>query len=303
MTLAVITPSYRKDWPLFTDLHRSVLLHMPDSVTHYVIVPDVDVPFFSRARGPRCVVIPEESLYPGHYWSVRGINRILHSMPGVPPSLRVAAINLKHPLIPIRGWVMQQALKMEACRRVDADIMLMLDSDVTLIRPVREETLSQERRARFYRLPEAVDARLPEHAGWHEVSRKLLGLPPAEFPAPDYISSFNVWDRLVVCALLARIERVTGRQWMDVVTAQRSFSEWTIYGIFVDEFMRDAVGTPTASSLCHSYWDTVPLTAQSAAEFVAGTDPYDVAVLIQSKSETPMAVRRAALRSFDFADQ
>jgi hypothetical protein len=41
------------------------------------------------------------------------------------------------------------------------------------------------------------------------------------------------------------------------------------------------------------------LTAQRAAEFMARMPPDDVAVLIQSKSGTPLAVRRAALTSFD----
>jgi hypothetical protein len=301
MTLAVITPSYNNDWPLFTDLHRSVLLHTDDSVKHYVVVPDADVQLFSQLAGPRCVVLPEESLYSRHYRSVPAVNKILHLLPRIPSSARVAAVNLKRPFHPVRGWVMQQTLKMEACRRIDADILLLLDSDVVLVRRVTTATLSIKGHPRFYRCPAAVDSSLPLHVQWHTVSRKLLGLPPAEFPAPDYVSSFNVWDPEVLRAMLSQIERVTGRHWMDAVTAQPSFSEWTLYGVFVDEFVRDMANAATESSLCHSYWDPVPLTPERAAEFVAGTGPDDVAILIQSKSRTPLTVRRAALHAFDFA--
>jgi hypothetical protein len=101
--------------------------------------------------------------------------------------------------------------------------------------------------------------------------------------------------------MLSQIERVTGRHWMDAVTAQPSFSEWTLYGVFVDEFARDMANAATESSLCHSYWDPVPLTPERAAEFVAGIGPDDVAILIQSKSRTPLTVRRAALHASDFA--
>jgi hypothetical protein len=94
---------------------------------------------------------------------------------------------------------------------------------------------------------------------------------------------------------------MTNEYWMDAVTAQRNFSEWTIYGVFADEFMKDMIGSATSSSLCHSYWGKVPLDAESAAEFVEGTGPNDVAIHIQSKSCTPVAVKRAALNSFDFA--
>jgi Family of unknown function (DUF6492) len=299
MTLAVITPSYRNDWPLFSDLHESVLRHTPDSVRHYVIVPHADEGLFAQAAGPRCVVLTEESLYPRHYRSVPAANRVLHMLPGIPASARIAAVNLRRPLRPIRGWVMQQALKMEACRRVDADALLLLDSDVVLVRPVDTAALSQDGRIRLYRRPAAVDARLPQHMQWHEVSRKLLGLPPPRFPAPDYVSSLSAWDPGVLRAMLARIEHVTGRHWMDAVTAQPSFSEWTLYGVFAEEFMPDVAGATTESSLCHSYWKAVPLTAQGAAEFVAGIGPQDIAILIQSKSRTPMAVRREALCSAD----
>jgi hypothetical protein len=300
VTLAVITPSYRNDWPLFVDLHQSVLLHTQESVKHYVIVPDADVQLFSQASGPRCVLIPEETLYPRHYRPAPTANRVLHLLPRIPPWARVAALNIKRPFRPVRGWVIQQALKMEACRRIAADITftLMLDSDVVLIRPVTEATLSNKGRPRLYRLPGAVDGHLPQHMQWHVVSRKLLGLPPPDFPAPDYVSSFTVWDPSILRALLARIELVTNEHWMDAVTSQRNFSEWTIYGVFADEFMKETIDSSTGSSLCHSYWGLIPLNAATAAEFVAGTDLNDVAILIQSKSRTPIAVRRTALSSF-----
>jgi hypothetical protein len=299
MTLAVITPSYRNDWPLFTDLHQSVLLHTDDSVKHYVVVPDTDVQLFSQLAGPRCVVLPEETLYPRHYRPVPAVNRVLHHLPRIPSSARVAALNLKRPFRPVRGWVMQQALKLEACRRVEADILLLLDSDVLLVRQVTAETLSSKGHPRFYRLPGAVDSSLPRHVQWHEVSRHLLGLPPPELPAPDYVSSFSVWDPAVLRAMIQRIEQVTGRHWMDAVTAQPTFSEWTLYGVFADEFVLDIADAATELSLCHSYWDTIPLTTERAADFVAGIGAADVAVLIQSKSGTPLGVRRAALRAFD----
>jgi hypothetical protein len=302
MMLAVITPSYRNDWPLFVDMHQSVLRHTPESVKHYVIVPNTDVQLFSQAAGPRCVIIPEETLYPRHYRPAPIANRILHRLPRIPLSARVAALNIKHPFHPVRGWVMQQALKMAACCRIAADITLMLDSDVVLIRPVTEATLCDEGRPLLYRLPGAVDVRLPQHMKWHIVSRKLLGLPPPDFPAPDYVSSFTVWDPYIIRALLARIERVTNGHWMDAVTAQRDFSEWTIYGVFADEFMKGRIGSVTESSLCHSYWGPTPLNAASAAEFVSGTGSNDLAILIQSKSRTPIAVRRAALSSVRIGD-
>jgi ribosomal protein L16 Arg81 hydroxylase len=100
--------------------------------------------------------------------------------------------------------------------------------------------------------------------------------------------------------MLARIEQVTGQSWVDAVTKQQTFSEWTLYGIFVEEVIKHQGAMLTESSLCHSYWGTVPLTIESAADFVSKINSDDVAILIQSKTHTSRVVRRQAIDAFDF---
>jgi hypothetical protein len=295
MTLALITPTYRHDLTLFADLHQSVLRHTDESVKHYAVVPSGDANLLAAMAGPRCIIVPEESLYPAHYRSASLVNHILRPLPRVPSHARIAAINTKHPLRPIRGWVMQQALKMELSRQLNVDTVLLIDSDVELVRPLNEAMLRRGGRAMLYRRPGAVDISLPRHMQWHTVARQLLGLPPAQFPAPDYVTSFCVWEPRVLRAMLTRIEQVAARSWMDAVTGQRTFSEWTLYGIFAEEVMNYEEEALTESSLCHGYWGTVPLTIESAADFLSGINPNDVAVLIQSKTQTPRTVRRAAI--------
>jgi hypothetical protein len=295
--LAVVTPSHHGDWPLFCELHESVLRFTSPEVKHYVIVPDGDAALFAAAQGPRCVVVPETSLYPPHYIAVpAAMNRVLRAVPGFPARARIAAVSRRRPLRPVRGWLMQQALKLAAAQRSDADVLLLLDSDVVLFRPVRTAMLRTGGVARFYRKPAAVDASMQSHVQWHAQSRGLLGLPPGDLPAPDYVSSLAVWDPRIVRQLLARVEEVSGGHWMDTVTRQPSFSEWTLYGIYVDEFCPAAARLATDSSLCNSYWTAAPLTPEHIGEFVAQTRPEDVAILIQSKSSTPIEVRRAVVQ-------
>jgi hypothetical protein len=295
MTFALLTPTYRNDLPLFADLHQSVLLHTDKSVKHYVVVPSGDVDLFAAMAGPRCIIVPEESLYSARYRSVSVVNHMLRPIPRVPSHVRIAAINTKRPLRPIRGWMMQQALKMELSLQLNVDMVLLIDSDVELVRPLNEAMLRRGGRAMLYKRPGAVDINLPLHMQWHSVARRLLGLPPAQFPAPDYVTSFCVWEPGVLRVMLARIEQVTGQPWMDAVTGQRTFSEWTLYGVFAEEVMKYEEEALTESSLCHSYWGTVPLTIESAADFLSGINPNDVAILIQSKTQTPRIVRRAAI--------
>jgi hypothetical protein len=194
---------------------------------------------------------------------------------------------------------MQQILKLAAATRLDADILLLVDSDVQFVRPVTFGTFAPNGKLRLYRRDGTVNDQLPGHVAWHKTARKLLGLPTPKLPLPDYVSALNVWDRRVVLALLERIEGTTGQHWIDVLGRQLTFSEHILYGVFVDEILGPSANTPiTSSSLCHSYWDTSPLDEASAAMFLRGVSANDVAILIQSKSNTPLEIRRSSFARF-----
>jgi Family of unknown function (DUF6492) len=208
-------------------------------------------------------------------------------------------LNLRRPYPPVRGWVMQQVVKLRAAAEVGADVVLLADSDVVFVRPVTDETFRKEGRVRFYRSDDAVDEGLPRHLIWHEVARRLLGLgsagPP---PLPDYVSALNAWDRGVVLALRDRIEDVTGRPWLEAIASQLHVSEFILYGVFVDGVLGRSADVSTSDSmLCLSYWKPTPLSPADAAGFLGGLSPDDVAVMISAKSGTPLDIRREALSS------
>lgn len=281
--LAVITPSYAPDAELCQDLNASVLRYTPDSVVHYIITPRRDVRLFSRLRGPRTEVLAVNDLLPRHVIPVPGAN---------------FWVNLRHPVPPVRGWMMQQLVKLQAAVQIPADRLLLVDSDVLLVRPVASNTFTSDGRTRFYRKEAGVAGHMTRHLVWHSVAREMLGLPAEPLPLPDYVSAFNIWDRGTVLALQERIQQVTGRHWLDVVSAQLHFSEFILYGVFVDKVLGDSARVePSASMLCHSYWKPSPLSMAEADSFIRSTPAEDVAVMISAKSRTPLQVRRAAMAS------
>jgi hypothetical protein len=296
MSFAVVTPTFRPDMVLCRRLHRSVLEYCSASVVHHLLVPDEDVAAFASLRSPRCVVWPESVFLPRRVRRLPRLHPLAERLGYRGP--RIAAVNVRRPYPPVRGWILQQVLKLAAAREIGERIVVLVDSDVELVRPLSCSALVRsDGVVRLYRADGAIDERLPRHVMWHDVARSLLGLPHTPTPLPDYISSLNVWDRRLVAALQDRIERVNGKPWVDALAAQVHFSEWTLYGVFVD----DVAGAPansfrSSSALCHSYWDTTPLDHASAADFVEHCPEDDVAVLIQSKSGTPLEVRTAALR-------
>lgn len=242
------------------------------------------------------VVWSERSLLPARLVPVGWVNPALRRLARLAPSARVAAVNVVRPWPPIRGWILQQILKLAAAPRIDADVVVLMDADVQFIRPVSESTFICDGRVSLYRVEGGVDEALPEHVAWHRTARRLLGLPQHAPPFHDYVSSFTAWDPAVVGALLARIEAVTGRRWIDAIGSERKFSEWTLYGVFVDEVLGPPANAETTSrSHCHDYWDPVPLSDDAASAFARATTGDDVAVMISAKSRTPLETRRRAL--------
>jgi hypothetical protein len=185
-------------------------------------------------------------------------------------------------------------IKLAAIAASEDDTVLVADSDVEFVRPFTADMFVRDGVVRFFCKTNEIDKRLSRHMTWHRIARVLLGLPPAEPPYPDYISSPLAWDPILVRRMLARIEAVTGRPWLTVIAGQLDVSECVLYGVFVDGVM----GAPANSfasndSLCLVHWERTPLNLDSAASFIRRIRPNDIAAVIQSKSETPLAVRNS----------
>jgi hypothetical protein len=279
--LAVITPSYEPDFELCKGLSRSVLENSPETVHHHIIVPRRDLELFAQVAGPRTHIRCEAEFLPASF---------------VPVPFSKFTVNLRRPFPPVRGWILQQVLKLAAAAACDDNAAVLVDSDIEFIRPFTPETFVRQGVVRFYRKPNADDERMPRHLVWHRVAGALLGLPPAAPPPyPNYISSLLAWDPAIVRKMLSHVARIAGRPWPTVISAQLHFSEWTLYGVYVDH----VIGAPADSfcsdhSLCHDHWAWVPFNLEDAAKFLSGAQAADIAAMISSKSGTPLAVRRAA---------
>jgi Family of unknown function (DUF6492) len=284
--MSVFTKSFAPDFELCAALNRSVLENSLETIHHNIFVPRSDLKLFGRLAGPRTHVHCEADLLPRSFIRVPFSNIM---------------INLRRPFPPVRGWIQQQVLKLAAIAASEDDAVLVVDSDVEFIRPFNAEMFVRDGKVRFFRGLNQIDRRLPRHMTWHRVARALLGLPPAEPPFPDYISSPLAWDPGIVRRMLTRVAVKTGLPWPTAIAGQLDFSECVLYGVFVDSVM-GAQADPFVSddSLCLAYWENTPLKLEVSAQFVGGIRPTDIAAVIQSKSRTPPAVREAvfaALRS------
>ncbi|GAB3604654.1 DUF6492 family protein [Conyzicola nivalis] len=289
MTLAILTPSYAPDFDSFAVLHRSVLEFTDAAVVHYVVVPDEDLALFATIASGRMVLIGYRDLLPKSFVSTAWFAHAVARIPRAPRGARFIAVNVRRPWPPLRGWLLQQIVKLSMAMRTDCDTLLVIDSDVQLIRPVTEDAFASSTAVRFYRSPEAITAGMTRHVAWHHAARRMLGVAPDGLPPfADPIGSLISWDPEVVRQCTDRLSEVASRGWETVVSREWEFSEYVLYGEYLAEF-----GTPrqlsfvASSTLCHSHWDPRPLDLEGARRFVDSIDPADVALHVQSNSNTP----------------
>ncbi|GAA1013571.1 hypothetical protein Aple_087750 [Acrocarpospora pleiomorpha] len=275
--LAVVTPTWKPDGEFFAELHRSVLEFTSDDTVHHVIVPAAHKSAFARYAGPRCRIWTHPELIPRRYWRMPG---------GV-------WLNAARPWPPVRGWVMQQTAKIAAAGLIEADAVLLADSDVSLVRPVHVKNFRTDGALSLFRKENAVHADMARHVIWHRVARELLGLPPAPPPPlTDYVDALVFWDPAVVRGMQARISETTGRPWVDAFNSQLHVSEFIVYGVYADEVLGRR--PPASPTVCHSSYDRSPMDHAAAMAFADRLGSDAVGMMISSHSGTPLEIRQAA---------
>jgi uncharacterized protein DUF6492 len=276
-SVAFVTVSYGADRDRCSLLCRSVDILAPANTEHVIIVDRADLPLFRELEsGPRRIVVTEDVL-PKRVWRVDARRVGLRSN---------VFLQLGKP---IRGWLLQQLVKLAACREVAADVIVHADSDVALVRRLTAGSLvDAEGRVRLYCAPGAIDERLPEQVGWHRTAERLLGIEQRTIPLPQYITSLVPWRRDNAIGLLDRLDRRFRRSWMRSISSAWDFSEYILYGRFVTDVLGEAAAQfPTTTSLCWDYWEKQPLSPERLEAFLDGLGPEQVAVSITAKAGMP----------------
>ncbi len=264
-SVALLTPTYGRDLELCTLLCESVDRHVLSFSKHYLLVPDCDLPLFAHLASDRRIVIPASAFLPG--W-LRPLPRIIQR------NRRQFWWSLRAK--PVSGWHVQQFLKIAATISLPHQRYCILDSDVVFF---RDFDLS-----RF------------EYPHRH----RLLGYPTPPLPASDFIGHIIFWDQQTTRALTSRIEQVTGLDWVEALCKTREFSEYLLYGYFVqNDAASSAVHGAIPTTPCVSYWEQPTLSRGELNQLLRSANRQDVAFSIASFSGTPVETIRAAIAESD----
>ncbi|MGO8913917.1 MAG: DUF6492 family protein [Bradyrhizobium sp.] len=283
--VALLTPTYARDLELCALLCESVDRHVGSFSKHYLLVPDCDVWLFSRFESERRTVLPASRFLPGwlrplppivqrkrrqYWWSLRAM--------------------------PVSGWHVQQILKIAATIALPHQRYCILDSDVVFFRDFDLSRFEYPDPIPLLGIPGKVTSNLLRHTRWVETSHQLLGLPAPTLPASDYIGHIIFWDQQATRAMVSNIEAVSDLDWIEALCRTREFSEYMLYGYFVQNDAKFAdQHTLCSRTGCVSYWDPPKLDKAELNRLLGGADQDDVAFSAASFSGTPVQMIRTAI--------
>jgi hypothetical protein len=290
--VCLVTVSYRGDLELARDLCASIDRFADPEIEHAVVVPRSDLPLFSPlAAGTRRIIAVEDVLPEGYrrlpvpsHITLGRYKRLIREIWWGPTGL-------------VRGWIVQQILKLSAPAITSRNVIVFADSDIVLVRRVSAGLFAAENMVRLYRVPGATEDSTM-HQEWHTVSARLLGLLPTRYFGADYIGNLITWRRDVILQLRAHLTAVAGKRWDKLITREKAFSEYILYGIFAEHVLglHHCGHFSTSQDLVHAGWH-YPLDSQTGLdEFVKGFKSHHVAVAIQSTERFTLEERRNLIR-------
>jgi len=283
--VALLTPTYGRDLELCTLLCESVDRHVGSFAKHYLLVPDGDLSLFAHFESERRSVLPASQFLPG--W-LRPLPRFVQR--------KRRQYWWSFRTKPISGWHVQQFLKIAVTISLPHERFCILDSDIVFFRDFDLSRFEAPNSIPLLNLPDGVTSSLVHHSHWVETSHQLLGLPTPPLPASDFIGHIIFWDQQTVRAMASRIESVTGLDWVEALCRAHGFSEYMLYGYFVQNEARlSTQHTLTSRTPCLSYWDAPELSPSELNELLRRADPADVAFSVASFSGTPVATIRGAI--------
>ncbi len=293
--IAFVTPSYAADLQRCRLLCESMDAMADGPYRHYILVADHDLALFRPLDGPRRVVIPDSDLLPAWMRPVRRPfdRRGRHLW---------ISTDLRRQIRPLSGWHVQQIRKLLAARIVDEMLIVMADSDSLFVRPFGAAQFIRDGRVRLYRRGGVIlsggaaptsERHWVKHAAWTRLAAKTLGLPPPEFPADDFINNLVSWRKDVAMAAVGRVEETTGVCLPVALGRVRTMSEYQIYGAYAAGPGGMAGHFDSPDALSHTYWAGEALTPSRLDEFMTSLKPHQIALCIQSFTETPVELLRS----------
>lgn len=242
--IALLTPTWRGDFDHFRLLRRSLTRFGLGDAEHHVVVQTEDRELFAplvsggmRLHTTADILPPEVEA--GRIECLRRSRHDNRHMARLRRSLnkRFGWYNwIRH-----YGWQIQQITKLQAPAVLDADIFVVLDSDLILCKPLRLEEFAPNGKALLMECPMKLRRHGPglEHR-WAETAHHLLGQPFDDTQEINTrVGTPFVFDRQVVLALHQELEQRHHLPWHQTLLRQKpaSWSEFALYNCLATAYV------------------------------------------------------------------
>lgn len=277
-TFAIVTPTYAPDFEHCRLLVESVQRYVPQHVKHYLIIDRKDEQLFSELHSPRTKILLKQEILP--WW--------IHQLPFAPKWW----ISMRS--LPIRGWIVQQLVKLSVNLALREDIYVFLDSGAMFVRPYDPATSVVDGMVPLFR-EQKDEVRLTWNTHWHQVAARLLGLPVLRTYDTNYVGNNPIyWRRENLTKLQRHIEKITGKDWIVALCRLQRLSEYVIYGVFVEHILKNTSGQyETSKARTLSYWQDRPMNEIELCAFKEKLGPEDVLVTFNEHAKiSPNIIRR-----------
>ncbi len=282
LKFCIITPSFKPDFERCRLLVESIDKFACLSIHHYIIVDRRDYKLFQQFEASNRTVLTVESILP---WWIQKI-----------PWLQNGWFSFK--TLPIRNWLIQQIVKLEIANWIEQDVFIFVDSDVAFIRPFDHNQFIRDGKVRLFRetipLSEWTTG-ISDQYKWFNTAHLLLDLPPfVDFNdqgfITNYIGNFIIWKRENVLQLHEYIQKLTDKSWIESIPNCWYFSEYTLYGVFVEQVLKENSGHYfDAQKVSHDYWGTKALSQEELQNLFQNIPPECFSVMISAKSKMSVA--------------
>lgn len=290
--LIFFSPCYRGDLERMLLLRKSIRRFCQAPSRHIVAVPVQDLELFRKAIAgdESCELITQQSIVDAGYFPGVLYRQVQRFAPTQTWRFNRFAGR--------PGWIIQQIAKLMSGRVTNArdEPIFILDSDLFFVRPFAGADLVPPGRRLLMRLTPKTESGTHRH---HiENSRRLLGLPagPTDHHYMAYPAVFyGDW----IEEMLRYIEKKRGKPWQEVLLAEESVSEYSIYGVFLEEILKPTDLLVRDEAYNFMLWDRTSF--DGFFDDVAGSlrrHPGRLCTVAQSNLKIPVGEYEGKLNSF-----
>lgn len=205
---------------------------------------------------------------------------------------------------PVRGWILQQIIKLAVARESNADAVVFADSDLMFIRNLDLNDLWHGDQLKFYRrMRGPVQYSNKRYKNWYEFGCRSFQLGNPDNQSGAYITQLATMRPKLVNMLCDALEETYSRPWYQTLLNTWDFSEYVLYGLFVEDLIK-VFGEKgcghflSDTELCHSSWFYDLHSKADVDEFVSKTSSNHFAVHLQSNLRFDSGALSNAVQAF-----